>query len=80
MRRCRYLLWKNDGNAIGKPTYIYLQRLSADGMSVAGQAVSLIRNTEVLVPSSVVLLHQDNAVPCVPVVGSRRIQRDVENL
>jgi len=47
VRCCRYLLWKNDGNAIGKPTYIYLQRLSADGMSLAGNAVPLIRNTEV---------------------------------
>ena len=44
----RYLVWKNDGNAIGKPTHIYLQRLSADGLSLAGAAISLIRNTEVI--------------------------------
>ena len=43
----RYLLWKNDGNAIGIPTHIYIQRLSTDGLSLAGDAVSLIRNTEV---------------------------------
>ena len=40
-------MYKNDGNSIGQPTYIYLQRLSVDGMSLAGKPASLIRNDEV---------------------------------
>ena len=62
LRQRRYLLWKNDGNSIGKPTYIYLQRLSADGLSLAGAAVSLIRNTEVLGLLSAVLIHSGRSV------------------
>lgn len=33
-----YLYWKNDGNAIGVPTKIWVQRLSADGLRVVGPA------------------------------------------
>ena len=74
--RCRrYLLWKNDGNAIGKPTYIYLQRLSADGMSLAGNAVALIRNTEVLCPlcheRSIFMTVRSVLSPCPSSVRSR---------
>ena len=32
----RYLVWKADGNAVGQPTPIYGQQLSADGKTLAG--------------------------------------------
>ncbi|MGK5679291.1 glycoside hydrolase family 43 protein [Actinoplanes sp. URMC 104] len=40
----RWLYWKNDGNAIGQPTYLYGARLSADGLSLAGEPKRLLRN------------------------------------
>jgi beta-xylosidase len=40
-----YLYYKNDGNALKKPTEIWGQRLSADGINVEGAPVSLgLRN------------------------------------
>jgi beta-xylosidase len=39
-----YLYYKNDGNAVAKPTDIWAQRLSADGLSVSGEAVPILRN------------------------------------
>jgi beta-xylosidase len=39
-----YLYWKNDGNCCGKPTYIYAQRLSKDGLSLTGKRVRIERN------------------------------------
>jgi beta-xylosidase len=39
----RYLLWKNDGNCCGKPTWIHLQRMSTDGLRTTGRASRLIR-------------------------------------
>ena len=38
----RYLLWKNDGNAVGQDTNIYIQRLSADGLGLTGTPTALI--------------------------------------
>jgi beta-xylosidase len=38
----RWLLWKNDGNSGGGQTWIYLQRLSADGQSLEGEPARLI--------------------------------------
>ncbi len=38
----RYLLWKNDGNCCGAPTWIYLQPLAADGLSLQGAPARLI--------------------------------------
>ena len=32
-----YLYWKNDGNSIGQPTDIWVQKLSPDGMSLVGE-------------------------------------------
>ena len=32
-----YALWKRDGNAVGKPTPIFIQQLSPDGCSLVGQ-------------------------------------------
>jgi beta-xylosidase len=39
-----YLYFKNDGNRVGKPTQIFGQRLSRDGLSLTGERVSLLRN------------------------------------
>lgn len=39
----RYILRKVDGNSVGQPTAIYLQRLSADGLSLPGSPVELFR-------------------------------------
>jgi beta-xylosidase len=40
----RWLYWKNDGNAIGQPTYLYGARLTADGRRVTGEPVRLLHN------------------------------------
>lgn len=39
-----YLLWKNDGNCCGMPTYLYVQEMTPDGLGLAGEPVRLIRN------------------------------------
>jgi beta-xylosidase len=39
-----YLYYKSDGNAVGKTTFIWGQRLSDDGLKVVGQAVPLIKD------------------------------------
>jgi len=39
-----YLYYKNDGNAIGRPTHIYGQRLASDGLSLSSEPVSLLTN------------------------------------
>lgn len=41
-----YLVWKADGNAVGKATPIYGQALSADGTSLVGSRVTLITNDQ----------------------------------
>ncbi|MBW8731764.1 MAG: family 43 glycosylhydrolase [Terrabacter sp.] len=38
-----YLYWKNDGNAVGRDTWISVQRLSADGLRLEGEPRRLIR-------------------------------------
>lgn len=40
----RYLIWKEDGNSQGKPTPIWLQRLSDDGTKLTGEPHELIHN------------------------------------
>jgi beta-xylosidase len=42
----KYLLWKEDGNAVGKPTPIHAQPLAADGLSLTGSAATLITNDQ----------------------------------
>ncbi len=42
----RYLLWKNDGNAIGVDTWIYAQPLSEDGLSLVGSPVQLMKQDQ----------------------------------
>lgn len=39
-----YLLWKNDGNALGRTTYLYGQRLSSDGTELEGEPQRLASN------------------------------------
>lgn len=41
-----YVLWKEDGNAIGKPTPINAQPLAADGLSLTGSSTTLITNDQ----------------------------------
>ncbi|MBO4204478.1 family 43 glycosylhydrolase [Micromonospora echinofusca] len=40
----RYLLYKDDGNAIGQPTSLWLQRVAADGVTLQGTRVELVRS------------------------------------
>ncbi len=40
----RYLIWKEDGNAVGLPAIIWIQQLSEDGLRLAGQAYPILRN------------------------------------
>jgi hypothetical protein len=40
----RYLLYKNDGNAIGQPAIIWLQPTAADGVTFTGARAELLRN------------------------------------
>jgi len=39
-----YLYFKNDGNCCNKPTYLYVQELTPDGLSLVGEPARLIRN------------------------------------
>jgi beta-xylosidase len=39
-----YLYWKNDGNCCGQPTYLYVQELAPDGLSLVGEPKQLVRN------------------------------------
>lgn len=39
-----YLYWKNDGNCCSKPTYLYVQQLAPDGLSLLGEPTQLVRN------------------------------------
>ncbi len=38
----RYLLWKNDGNSLDAPTWIHIQRVSMDGLTLLGEPARLI--------------------------------------
>ena len=40
----RYLLYKDDGNAIGQPTSLWLQGVAADGVTLQGGRVELLRS------------------------------------
>jgi GH43 family beta-xylosidase len=39
----QYLLWKNDGNAVGQDTTVYIQQLASDGLGFVGTPAALIR-------------------------------------
>ena len=40
-----YLVWKEDGNSVQKPTPIWAQRLNADRTALVGEKTELFRNT-----------------------------------
>ncbi|WP_084474122.1 glycoside hydrolase family 43 protein [Deinococcus pimensis] len=40
----RYLYWKNDGNSRGLRTWLWVQKLSEDGLTLLGRPRKLIRN------------------------------------
>ena len=40
----RYLYWKNDGNSCGQRTYLWVQRLSDDGLQLLDEPRALLRN------------------------------------
>jgi beta-xylosidase len=42
----RYLLWKEDGNSVSRPTPIWAQRLSEDGTRLVGERRELIHNDQ----------------------------------
>jgi arabinan endo-1,5-alpha-L-arabinosidase len=42
----RYLLWKNDGNCCGLDTWLHLAPLSADGLTLAGEATKLVKQDQ----------------------------------
>ncbi|MET8349850.1 MULTISPECIES: glycoside hydrolase family 43 protein [unclassified Micromonospora] len=41
-----WLLWKNDGNAIGVDTWLWSQRLAEDGLTLVGEPTKLLKQTE----------------------------------
>jgi beta-xylosidase len=42
----RYLVWKNDGNSRGLDTWLWIQKLSADGLSLIGTQTRLIKQDQ----------------------------------
>lgn len=38
----RYVLWKNDGNAVGSRTWLYIQPVSEDALTLEGEPVRLL--------------------------------------
>ncbi len=40
----RYLSWKRDGNAIGQPTPLFVQRVQADGVTLTGPRTQVLVN------------------------------------
>jgi beta-xylosidase len=41
-----YLVWKNDGNSRGQDTWLWIQQLSTDGLSLVGSATRLIKQDQ----------------------------------
>jgi len=42
----QYVLWKNDGNCCGMTTWLYLQKVSADGLTLEDEPVQLVQNDQ----------------------------------
>jgi beta-xylosidase len=59
----RYLVWKNDGNCCGLDTWLQLSALTPDGVSLAGEPMRLISQTEEwegsLIEAPVLVRHDD---------------------
>jgi arabinan endo-1,5-alpha-L-arabinosidase len=43
----RYILWKNDGNCCGMQTWLYIQELAPDGLSLLGEPARLLTADQV---------------------------------
>lgn len=41
-----YLLWKNDGNSKGQDTWLWIQKLSADGLTLVGEPTKLLKQNQ----------------------------------
>ena len=41
----RVLIYKNDGNSMGKECWLYMRRLEADGVTLVGEEVSTVLTT-----------------------------------
>jgi beta-xylosidase len=39
-----FLVWKEDGNAVGRPSVIWRQRLTPDGLHLAGRPLAMLRS------------------------------------
>ena len=48
-----HLIWKDDGNAVGEPTPIWIQELADDGLSLRGSRHLLKPNPSPKPPPSV---------------------------
>ena len=59
-----YIYWKNDGNCCAKATYLYVQELAPDGLSLVGESTRLVRNDMAwegnLVEAPTMVKHEDN--------------------
>ncbi len=42
----RYLLWKNDGNCCGLDTWLYIQPLADDGLTLTGEPTRLVKQDQ----------------------------------
>ncbi len=42
----RYLVWKNDGNSRGRPTWLWIQKLSPNGLQLDGTPAKLIEEDQ----------------------------------
>jgi arabinan endo-1,5-alpha-L-arabinosidase len=42
----QYLLWKNDGNCCGQDTWLYLQKVATDGLTLEGEPARLIKQDQ----------------------------------
>ena len=42
----RYLVWKNDGNSRGRDTWLWIQKLTADGLHLAGTPTKMIKQDQ----------------------------------
>ncbi len=42
----RYVLWKNDGNCCGYPTWLWIQQVSDDGLTLIGEPTQLIKRDQ----------------------------------
>lgn len=58
-----YIYWKNDGNCCAKATYLYVQELAPDGLSLVGESTRLVRNDNAwegnLVEAPTMVKHED---------------------